>query len=84
MVGRPQAERPHLWRDLTWTPDADGVPLLEGVVGAYSARVRSQVPAGDHVLVLGDVTGIHLSDAAEPESLVYHNRGYGRFSRAKT
>ena len=40
--------------------------------------------AGKAVLVLGDVTGIHLSDAAEPESLVYHNRGYGRFSRAKT
>jgi flavin reductase (DIM6/NTAB) family NADH-FMN oxidoreductase RutF len=80
---RPQPERPHLWNDLPWVPDAQGAPLLGGTVGAFSARLRQLVPAGDHTLVLGDVTAIHL-DKPEGETLVYHNRGYGRFSRAKT
>ena len=81
---RIQPERPELWKRLPWVADADGAPLLGGTVGAFSARVRQLVPAGDHTLVLGDVTAIHLSDAGEAETLVYHNRGYGRFARAKT
>jgi len=80
---RPQPERPHLWNELPWVADAAGAPLLAGTVGAFSAKVRQLVPAGDHTLVLGDVTELHL-DRPEGETLVYHNRGYGRFSRAKT
>lgn len=59
-----------------WTPDGAGVPLLTGALGAYSARVRELILAGDHTLALGDVTALHLGAAAEP--LVYHNRRYGR------
>lgn len=80
---RPQPERPHLWETVPWLADPDGAPLLGGTVGAFSAQVRQLVPAGDHTLVLGDVTAIHL-ERPEGETLVYHNRGYGRFSRAKT
>jgi len=80
----PSAARANAWNAVTWAPDAHGAPLLAGTVGAFSARVREQLPAGDHTLVLGDVTTIHLSDAGEAETLVYHNRGYGRFNKAKT
>jgi len=73
---KPQVERAGLWDRLPWTPDADGVPLLEGTVGAFSARVRQLVDAGDHTLVLGDVTAIHLGEGMD--TLVYHNRAYGR------
>ena len=66
----------HSWKDVRWRPDASGVPLLEGAVGAFSATPREYVDAGDHTLVLADVTAIHFGDAFE--SLVYHNRGYGR------
>ena len=40
-----------------------------------SATVRSFVDAGDHTLVLGDVTALHLGPAGE--ALVYHDRAYG-------
>jgi flavin reductase (DIM6/NTAB) family NADH-FMN oxidoreductase RutF len=76
---RPSADRVDLWRDIRWRPDASGVPLLEGAVGAFSAKTRELVDAGDHTLVLADVTAIHFGDAYE--SLVYHNRGYGRVQR---
>ena len=76
---RPAAERAALWTELAWTPDADGAPLLDGVVGAFSARVRQLVDAGDHTLALLDVTAIHRSDAVD--TLVYHNRAFGRVVR---
>lgn len=73
------AERTGLWDQIPWTRDADAVPLLGGTTGAFSARIRQLVDAGDHVLVLGDVTAIHLGDVAD--TLVYHNRAYGRVAR---
>jgi flavin reductase (DIM6/NTAB) family NADH-FMN oxidoreductase RutF len=76
---KPAAERVGLWERAAWTADADGVPLLAGTTGAFSARVRQLVDAGDHTLVLGDVTAVHLGEGAD--TLVYHNRGYGRVER---
>jgi flavin reductase (DIM6/NTAB) family NADH-FMN oxidoreductase RutF len=76
---KPAVERAGLWERLAWTPDAAGAPLLAGTTGAFSARVRQLVDAGDHTLVLGDVTAVHLGDGTD--TLVYHNRGYGRVQR---
>lgn len=75
---RPQEHRADLWSALPWTPDAAGVPLLPSTLGAFSARVRARVDAGDHTLVLGDVTAIHLGTADAP--LVYFNRSYASLS----
>ena len=66
---------------MTLSVDADGVALIPGALGAFSARPRQLVPAGDHTLCLGDVTALHLGAAAEP--LVYVNRSYGRVTSAR-
>ncbi len=76
---KPAVERAGLWDRTPWTPDAAGVPLLGGTTGAFSATVRQLVDAGDHTLVLGDVTGLHLGVGTD--TLVYHNRAYGRVAR---
>jgi flavin reductase (DIM6/NTAB) family NADH-FMN oxidoreductase RutF len=76
---KPSVERVGLWDRLAWTADADGVPLLAGTTGAFSARVRQLVDAGDHTLVLGDVTALHLGEGHD--TLVYHNRAYGKVER---
>src|SRR3954471_6890397 len=47
---KPHVEREGIWGRTAWTPDADGVPLLGGATGAFSARVRQLVDAGDHTL----------------------------------
>jgi flavin reductase (DIM6/NTAB) family NADH-FMN oxidoreductase RutF len=71
---RPSAERGANWEQFAWQFDASGAPLLLGSMGAFSASVRQLVPAGDHTLVLGDVTEIHKGDAVTP--LMYFNRAY--------
>lgn len=76
---KPAADRVDLWDKLAWTGDLAGAPLLHGTTGAFSAKVRQLVDAGDHTLVLGDVTEIHLGESSD--TLVYHNRGYGRVVR---
>jgi flavin reductase (DIM6/NTAB) family NADH-FMN oxidoreductase RutF len=76
---KPHAERAGIWERFGWLPDHDGVPLLGGATGAFSARVRQLVDAGDHTLVLGDVTAIHHGEGHD--TLVYHNRAYGRVER---
>lgn len=76
---RPAADRASLWESVKWIGDEAGAPLLAGTTGAFSAKVRQLVDAGDHVLVLGDVTAIHLGDRSD--TLVYHDRGYGKVAR---
>jgi flavin reductase (DIM6/NTAB) family NADH-FMN oxidoreductase RutF len=71
---RPAVERASNWERFAWQLDRSGAPLILGSMGAFSARVRQLVPAGDHTLVLGDVTEIHRGDASTP--LLYFNRAY--------
>jgi flavin reductase (DIM6/NTAB) family NADH-FMN oxidoreductase RutF len=76
---KPHVERVGLWDRIACDRDAAGVPLLPGATGAFSARVRQLVDAGDHTLVLGDVTAVHLGEGVD--TLVYHNRAYGSVTR---
>jgi len=39
-----------------WQPDAAGCPLLAGAAAQFSCRSRQVVPAGDHVILVGEVT----------------------------
>jgi len=68
--------RTDTWERFASEADADGVPVLHGTAGAFSARVRDRIQAGDHILVIGEVTAIHHGDTHR--TLVYQHRGYAR------
>ncbi len=71
---RPGAERVGNWERFGWQLDSSGAPLVLGSMGAFSARITERIPAGDHTLVLGEVTEIHKGSAVTP--LMYFNRAY--------
>ncbi len=73
---KPSSERVANWDTFAWRADQNGSPILEGSLGAFSAKIRQLIPAGDHTIVLGDVTEIHHGEAGEP--LMYFNRAYGK------
>ena len=73
---KPSSERAENWDKFAWTADQNGSPILEGALGAFSAKIKQLIPAGDHTIVLGDVTEIHHGAAGEP--LLYFNRAYGK------
>lgn len=43
--------------------DADGVPLIEGAVAQFSCSTHQVVDAGDHCVLLGQVTGFTHSES---------------------
>ncbi|MFF9287335.1 flavin reductase family protein [Streptomyces griseosporeus] len=58
-----------------WHEGPEGVPVLDGVLAWLVCRVVTRVPAGDHRIVLAEVT---LGDPAGPgRPLLYHQ---GRFT----
>jgi flavin reductase (DIM6/NTAB) family NADH-FMN oxidoreductase RutF len=62
---------------VTWRL-ADGAPALAEAHAWVSLRVARLVPAGDHVLVLGDVVDASAPGApTDGEPLTYHRRTFG-------
>jgi flavin reductase (DIM6/NTAB) family NADH-FMN oxidoreductase RutF len=62
--------------EISWTPSAHGLPVLEKDSIAYViCRLREQIQAGDHVLLLGAVLEAR---APEPDALplLYFRREY--------
>ena len=52
---------------------ATGAPLLAGSVASLDCRLEAAHEAGDHIIYVGEVVGLHLSDGAP---LLFHNRDY--------
>lgn len=53
-----------------------GTLLLNDAIVAIECRLFDETPAGDHVLVLGVVTELHVQDTST-SPLVFVDRGYG-------
>jgi 3-hydroxy-9,10-secoandrosta-1,3,5(10)-triene-9,17-dione monooxygenase reductase component len=61
-----------------WKPALNGAPSLEGAVATIEATVEFEHDAGDHTIVVAQVTGLHASDDRVP--LLFYRGGYGAFA----
>jgi flavin reductase (DIM6/NTAB) family NADH-FMN oxidoreductase RutF len=43
--------------------DEHGIPLIDGAIAQFSCRTHQIVPAGDHCILIGEVTGVAETDA---------------------
>lgn len=59
--------------DIAWHSDANGCPIIEGAVAHFSCSTHSNIPAGDHVLLVGQVTAFSSN---EKLGLGYAKGGY--------
>lgn len=75
---RTQSERGAIFQDFPWAADAERVPVLDGTLGAFSARLHSHMDAGDHVLVMGAITQLHLGTSAKP--VLFQNRAFWKLA----
>lgn len=64
------------WRSIAWKPSPSGLPTLTGGLGWVECRIWHEYSAGDHLIVLGEVTAVSASDIAELKPLVFFNRSY--------
>jgi flavin reductase (DIM6/NTAB) family NADH-FMN oxidoreductase RutF len=67
--------------DVVWQPGRTGVPLLPNVSAAFECEAVELRPAGDHVIVIGQV--LHVTSSARP-SLVYVNSSYNRLGSTES
>ncbi len=63
--------------DLEGDEGSTGAPLLRGTVANLDCRVVHAHDHGDHVLVVGEVVEVRVSDR---KPLLYFGGGYGDFS----
>lgn len=74
MSAKNAAER---WRDVAFGRSAGGIRKLDRAVAHVEARVLSITAAGDHDIVLGEVTDLALHRAGAP--LVFCQGAFGTF-----
>lgn len=62
------------WEGLTPPQGLGGVPLIEGVAACFECVQHSAVPAGDHVILLGEVLACRHVPGRAP--LLFHGGSY--------
>jgi flavin reductase (DIM6/NTAB) family NADH-FMN oxidoreductase RutF len=60
-----------------WHADEHGTPLLDGACAHLLCTPHDTIVLGDHILVVGLVTGADLHTGGRP--LLYHRGRFGRF-----
>jgi flavin reductase (DIM6/NTAB) family NADH-FMN oxidoreductase RutF len=58
---------------VSWTPGAEGAPLLDGVIGSLECRTQNIIDAGDHRALIGEVFS---ASVGEGDPLVFFRSAY--------
>ncbi len=72
-AGQHVESDPASWRSV------GNIPMLIGSVASFLCRVSAKIPAGDHLIILGDVEGMH-DMSADSTPLVYFRGQYSTVS----
>ncbi len=67
------------FRGLRWWPAPSGAPIIDGVLAWVDGVIEAEYDAGDHVLVVGRVRDLDVTDEGGP--LIFYRGGYGRIER---
>jgi flavin reductase (DIM6/NTAB) family NADH-FMN oxidoreductase RutF len=58
---------------VSWTPGAQGAPLIEGIIGSIECRTSQVIDAGDHRALIGEVVAANCGDG---DPLVFFRSSY--------
>lgn len=59
--------------NVTWHSNEQGVPLIDGAVAHFSCSTHNNIDAGDHIVLIGEVSAFNTSDKL---GLGYAKGGY--------
>jgi 3-hydroxy-9,10-secoandrosta-1,3,5(10)-triene-9,17-dione monooxygenase reductase component len=71
------AEKGDKFAGVGWKPGPAGAPVLEGALAWIGCRVLRSHDAGDHELVIAEVTDTFVDPSGHP--LLFYRGGFGRF-----
>jgi len=49
------------FEQVAWTPDTQGIPMIDNAAATFSCNTSQVIPAGDHIILLGEVTDFHAT-----------------------
>ena len=61
------------FQGIDWRPGETGVPLLTGALARFECATRQSIPAGDHLIILGEVLHAEWENGAP---LLYYASAY--------
>ncbi|MEG9248197.1 flavin reductase family protein [Arthrobacter sp. Soc17.1.1.1] len=64
------------WAGITWHPTRGGNPVLDGTLAWLDCTIHAEHDAGDHVIVIGRVTGLGTPHTEQPGPLLYFKSRY--------
>lgn len=57
-----------------WKKSNNGLPLIEGAFASLECKTVNGYEAGDHLIIIGEVTNLHKNDV---EPMIYYQREMG-------
>lgn len=64
------------WAKIPWAQSAQGNPVLDGSLAWLDCRIWAEHDAGDHIIVLGQVVELGVTDEHLSEPLLYFEGRY--------
>ena len=64
------------WHDIAWQPSPLGNPILPGVLHWLDCDIYAEHPAGDHLIVVGEVKALTRQVPVSPKPLLYFKGQY--------
>jgi flavin reductase (DIM6/NTAB) family NADH-FMN oxidoreductase RutF len=58
-----------------WELSSQDLPIIDGVFAVLECKTFKTVEAGDHTILIGEVTNIKIDESKEP--MLYHRRQFG-------
>jgi flavin reductase (DIM6/NTAB) family NADH-FMN oxidoreductase RutF len=65
---------------VSWRPAPSGAPVLDGALAWIDCKLERSIDAGDHLIVLGQVSVLDIDASQAPEPLIFFQGGYGTFA----
>lgn len=66
------------WAGLSTSVMDSGAVLIDGAALSLECEIRTEIPVGDHAIVVLEVKSTNINESAEP--LIYHAAGFRRLA----
>ncbi|MEP4557806.1 flavin reductase family protein [Cobetia amphilecti] len=69
------------WQGIDWQLSPLGNPVINDSLHWLDCKIHAEHPAGDHLIVIGEVKGLNLDVSATSRPLLYFKGKYGGLAR---
>ena len=64
------------WHGVKWQPSPQGNPIIDGSLHWLDCEIHAEYPAGDHLIVIGEVKALKAQQATATQPLLYFKGQY--------